>query len=73
MTETKKRWFEVTASVEFPLKVFARNRDEAVNLFWERDEDIDSILMYPDNLQIMSVDECEPDAEGEQVASWNRY
>jgi hypothetical protein len=69
MADTEKRWFEVTASGEFALKVFARDRDEAVKLFWQHEEEIDSILMYPHFLEVTSVVESEADADGEYLPS----
>jgi hypothetical protein len=70
MPDTAKRWFEVTAAYEFALKVLARDRDEAVERFWERDEDITNSMVLADLfLEITSVDECEPNTQGEQVAS----
>ena len=60
MAEAEKRWFEVTASVDLALQVFARDKNEAERLFWLRDEDIDAILMHPANLLVTSVEECEP-------------
>jgi hypothetical protein len=64
MSDTEKRWFEVTASAEIALKVLAPDRDEAVKRFWEHDEDIDAFLMHPCCLEVTSINECEPD-EGE--------
>ena len=69
MADNEKRWFEVTASGEVTLQVLARDSDEAVELFWERDDDIDSCLMHHDFLQFKSINECEPDDEGGSVAS----
>jgi hypothetical protein len=69
MADKEKRWFAVTASGEVTLRVLARDSDEAEDLFWKRDDDIDSCLMDPCFLEFKSVNECDPDAEDEQVGS----
>jgi hypothetical protein len=69
MADSEKRWFQVTASIEIALKVLAQDKNDAETLFWERDEDIDMVLLFPElSLQVRSVVECDPDDEGEQVA-----
>jgi hypothetical protein len=66
MADIEKRWFEVTASLEIGMKVLAQDRDEAVERFWEDELEIEMLLSFPGfPLEITSVNECEPDAEGE--------
>jgi len=71
MADVDKRWFEVTGSVNywFALKVLARDRDEAEELFWQSDAELETILTHWTGVEVTSVDECETNAEGEQVAN----
>ena len=61
MADSEKRWYQVTAS----LKVLARDRDEAAERFWNWADDIEEAPMDSGFFQVRSIDECEPDAEGE--------
>lgn len=69
MSDSEQRWFEVIGSAEVALKVLARDRDEAVEQFWQNEVEIEMILAHPDSLQITSVEECDPNVEYEQVSS----